>query len=613
MANRLCILVCEDFQSEVASAIESEGFDDVVMAAYPTCCDPPGIGWDTLSQATRACASENDHICLLGGFCIAGLGDPPDNMKHCYRQELDRCFDLVVNEGIVGSHLGQGAHLLTPGWLARWQQNLEQWGFDQTSAKECFGESISRLVLLDTGVDTQSSEHLLEFAGFLGLPFETMPVGLDFLRLVLTKIVLEWRLEVRRNELSQVSAKANRQSAEHAMAFDLIGRLTGIMTEAQAIESILDLFAMMFAPGILAYLPMKDGEPGSVCSRPLHSVDRVVIRDDAIRFERVSDSHHAWTESGNGFILRVSHRDETLGLLEVDEIAFPQYKEYYLNLALNMVGVCGLAIDNARTYQEVKRAESALKEYSERLEEMVEERTKELRDAQDQLLRREKLAALGQMSAMVSHELRNPLGAILNAAYFLKMTVSDETSATTREFLDLIVEEVRSADRIISDLLDFTRTRTPNREDIVLSRLVTEVLAKRPPPEGVGVTTDIAPDLSPVYVDAHQMKQVLVNLVTNAYQAMAEGGTLTISAQPGEREVALSVADNGVGISEENRAKLFEPLYTTKTHGIGLGLMVVRNLVEANGGSIEVESEVGKGSTFRVRIPMAQKRRAQHD
>ena len=136
-------------------------------------------------------------------------------------------------------------------------------------------------------------------------------------------------------------------------------------------------------------------------------------------------------------------------------------------------------------------------------------------------------------------------------------------------------------------------------------------MKKRPPPENVEAITEIAPDLPPVYVDPQQMGEVLGNLVTNAYQAMKEGGVLTISAQtsevfrklPKSGWVSLSVADTGCGISQEHKAKLFEPLFTTKTRGIGLGLAVSRILVEANGGSIEVESEEGEGSTFTVRLP----------
>ncbi len=252
---------------------------------------------------------------------------------------------------------------------------------------------------------------------------------------------------------------------------------------------------------------------------------------------------------------------------------------------------------------ERKRAEEKLKEYAERLEEMVGERTKELREAQEQLVRREKLAMLGQLAGSVAHELRNPLGAISNATFYIKMVLPD-VEETIKEHLDIIVEEVHESDRIISDLLDFSRTRIPNRERIEVSELVTDVLAKHSPPENVEVAINI-PDQLPVYVDPCQMRQVLDNLVTNACQAMPGGGNLIISAQAGERTVALSVADTGVGISEEVVARLFEPLFTTKAKGLGLGLAVVKMLVEANEGSIEVESEVGKGSTFTVRLPLA--------
>ena len=256
---------------------------------------------------------------------------------------------------------------------------------------------------------------------------------------------------------------------------------------------------------------------------------------------------------------------------------------------------------------ERKRAEGALQEHSQRLEEMVDERTQELREAHEKLVRQEKLAILGQLAGGVGHELRNPLGVISNAVYFLQMTLPD-ADETTKEYLEMISAEVRNSTRIISDLLDFSRTRMPDREEAAVSELVAEVLKKRPPPENVEATTEIAPDLPPVFVDPRQMGQVLGNLVVNAYQAMKEGGKLTISAQAEKGQVSLSVADTGCGIPPENMAKLFEPLFTTRAKGIGLGLMVVKNLVEANGGSIEAESEEGKGSTFTVRLPAAEGR-----
>ncbi len=303
--------------------------------------------------------------------------------------------------------------------------------------------------------------------------------------------------------------------------------------------------------------------------------------------------------------------DQFLGVLNVDADSPHAFCPADIELLDLFATQAAIAIRNARLYEvaqqeiaERKQAEDKLKGYSQRLEEMVEERTQELRDAHERLMRREKLAIMGQLAGGVAHELRNPLGTISNATYYLKMVLPD-AEETVKEYLDMIIQTVRDSDKIISDLLDFSRTRIPDREKVAVSELVAQVLEQRPPPERVEVIAQIASDLPPVYVDRHQMCQVLGNLVTNAYQSMPEGGDLTISAQAQEGAVALLLADTGVGISEENMAKLFEPLFTTRAKGLGLGLMVVKTLVEGNGGSIEVESEEGKGSTFTVRLPVA--------
>jgi PAS domain S-box-containing protein len=254
-----------------------------------------------------------------------------------------------------------------------------------------------------------------------------------------------------------------------------------------------------------------------------------------------------------------------------------------------------------RDVTERNEAEEALKEYSQRLEALVDE----LRDAQDELIRKEKLAVLGQLAGGVSHELRHPLSVISNAVYYLKMTLTDADD-TTEEYLQMIASEVRNADKIISDLLDFSRVKGSGREEISVSELTAEILERQPPPEEVKVTTEIPTDLPRVFADPQQIGQVLVNLVTNGYQAMPKGGDLTISAKAKKKRVHLSVADTGVGVPPENIEKLFEPLFTTKARGIGLGLAVSKTLVEANGGRMEVESEEGKGSTFTVMLPTKQ-------
>lgn len=265
----------------------------------------------------------------------------------------------------------------------------------------------------------------------------------------------------------------------------------------------------------------------------------------------------------------------------------------------NVIGALSLAHD----ITESRQAEQQLAQYSEHLEEMVKERTHALSEAQEQLVRHERLAVLGQLAGGVGHELRNPLAVISNAVYYLKL-VQPDADDKIKSYHGMIEHEVHTAEKIITDLLDFTRIKSVEREPVAVSELVRQTLERFPAPPLVEVVLELPADLPPVYADPRQIVQVLGNLTVNACQAMPTGGKLTLLAHRQEQMVAIAVKDSGVGIPPENLSKLFEPLFTTKLKGIGLGLAVSKKLAEANGGRIEVESEPGKGSTFSVYLPV---------
>lgn len=257
-----------------------------------------------------------------------------------------------------------------------------------------------------------------------------------------------------------------------------------------------------------------------------------------------------------------------------------------------------------RDITERKRTAQALEEYSNHLEDLVKERTQALEAAQQELIAKERLATMGQLAGSVGHELRNPLGVINNAVYILEASLPAENKKA-REFTHMIASQVKKSNRIISDLLVFAKEPETNKSMINIADLVKHVLQNQPPPQSIHVKTSFAGNLPPAFADAQHVEQILTNLISNAYQAMPQAGTLQIQGKKIKDGVSITIKDSGVGILPENMLKIFTPLFTTKATGIGLGLPIAKKLAESNGGRIEVESVPNQGSTFTLNLPIA--------
>jgi len=232
------------------------------------------------------------------------------------------------------------------------------------------------------------------------------------------------------------------------------------------------------------------------------------------------------------------------------------------------------------------------------------ERTKELEEIQEKLVQKERLAAMGEMAAGLAHEIRNPLSVIRNSIYFLQEVLSSKEKKKVEKHLKIIDKEIDETASIIEELLNFTREVKPELSWTKIDDLIKESLESCPIPHRIRLVMKMGKDVPRMKLDKIQMRQALKNLITNAVQAMPQGGDLKISTMVNKRHLIISVSDTGEGISKKNLEKVFQPLFTTRARGIGLGLAITKRLLTANHGKIEVESREGEGTTFYLKFPL---------
>jgi signal transduction histidine kinase len=333
----------------------------------------------------------------------------------------------------------------------------------------------------------------------------------------------------------------------------------------------------------------------TIASRVFHTQEPILIRgtdETQLRSERLcSLSLHS------AMAAPLKHHMRLVGILTVGHEQPEQFGESQLRMLRSVGEQAALAVRNAQLH-------AALQSYAQNLESMVETRTQELRAAQAQLIQTEKLAALGRVAAGIAHEVNNPLQPVLNC---LEAAIEDVQGAqpVDLESLRIAESEVQRIKTIVSRLLDFSRPSAEEHFPVNLHDLVREVLilTKRQL-EGrrIRVETRLQP-VQPVAGSPTQLKQVFLNLVLNAMESMPDGGSIVIETYPDEQEMALSIQDSGVGMDEQTIAQIFEPFYSTKGDGTGLGLSVSYGIIQGHGGRIDVESEPGQGSRFTIWLP----------
>jgi len=349
MPAELTLLVCAKLRREAEAALALPGLEGVHLAGVPAGCDARAPQRAELARAVAEQVDASGPCCLLGGSCLTGLTLPQ-------RPELTvvsgpTCFHLLANGALVDHWIRQGAHLVTPGWLADWRGELERWGLDRKMAGALFRDGASRLLLLDTGVDPAATTSLPELAGYLELPCDVAPVGLDHLRLVLLDAV--WRARARLAGDDEAAA-LRRRLADGAAIFDFTVRLAGAQRESEVVARLLELARSLLAPDLLLYCPVEGATVGPARRYPPEARPSPGLEEEL----RALEGDARLSAAGHGLLFRVADQHETFALLAVEGLAFPRYKDRYLDLVRTLASAAAVALGSVRAMDRAVRAEA---------------------------------------------------------------------------------------------------------------------------------------------------------------------------------------------------------------------------------------------------------------
>ncbi len=447
-----------------------------------------------------------------------------------------------------------------------------------------------------------------------------------------------------RNEIQGVFAaarditerkQAQRQLQEHAQRTSVLNEVIHVINEASDLPTLFGeaLAATIERLGFAAGFIATENEAGQMQVRYAHnlpsafveSFDQIDIdanpyvravfrKGEPVIVEELSADTLAASHGLHGAAVSVPVFTEgaLIGQFTIYAMRPHSFTREERILLLTIGTEFGTALSKLEAQAAAHHYAEELAQYSAHLEELVEKRTAQLRDV-------ERLAGIGETAAMIGHDLRNPLQGLqyivdLQRLRFERMSPAERSRDEWQKEQALfakISDQIFYMDKIVGDLQDYARPIVPEREEIVVEKLIEDVVQSLPHTDGVRIATEV-PDLQ-LMADPHLMHRVLANLILNAVQAMPDGGTVTVSASTNDGSVAISVHDTGIGIPNDAKDKLFKPLFTGKAKGTGLGLAVVKRIVDAHAGQITVESEVGKGSTFTVNLPSAEELKVERD
>lgn len=459
------------------------------------------------------------------------------------------------------------------------------------------------------------------------------PFGADEMQRAIDRALSESRLRGEKDELGIGLLRTNQQLSQRVKELNALFGIGKSVTSLLDLEKVLSRIveaAVYLTGSEEGTLLLVDDASGELYLRAAKNLGERYARgfrlrvDDSIAGQVVrtgkpvnaqSDGGRSGLKIKTGYLVQsvlnvpLKSVDKVIGVLSVDNRvssrSFTTNDQYLLSALADWATI---AIENASAVQKLQEARDEIVKWNDELEKKVAQRTSELRQMQEQLIQSEKLASIGRLSSGLAHEINNPIGIILGFTQVLVKKVGAD-SPLAKPLQSIERESLRCKD-IVQNLLDFSRRSTPVLKPVDVNQVLEttcELVYHQVSGGDTRLVKDYAPDLPQIMGDPNQLQQVFTNIVLNGYQSMPDGGELHIVTRKAGAEVEILISDTGQGIAPENLNHVFDPFFTTKEvgQGTGLGLSVSYGIVQSHGGTIEVESEIGAGSTFIIKLPVS--------
>ncbi len=593
MKKKLLLSVCNFLIPEIAQVIKNGNYPEVQLDSYQANCSSKALNQIAIPKIAAKSVTNSDII-VIGSYCYSNNYIEKQSINKLNVMQLAQCFEIILNLETVYYFMNQGNYIVTNGWLKSYKKNIQKWGFDKVTAKSFFHESLKSILLLDTKIPGDYMPNLIALSEYMGLPYQIIPVGLSHCKKYIDTVVLNWRNENEKKELTAKLSTISKQSADHQLIFNQLETLVLLTNETEIIQIAFQLINILFAPTKIVYKLFENNEYKS--------------------FDFIGFIVNNEITSENSFSIEIKHPGELFGIFEIEGIQFPQFINKYEEMGVVISQIFGMAIANARKYSELEHSKL-----------LISEREAELQKSTLKL--RELNATKDKFFSILAHDLRGPIGNFKLVSEMLHEEYDDFSEDERINFLRNMKDSSNNIYKLLENLLEWARSQSGNiifePREFNLNYVVNSIkklMKLSLENKNIELINKLENEID-LIADPNLINTIIRNLLSNAIKFTPNGGKIEIGAvvipsndsKTSGNKINIYIKDNGVGMSEDKIKKLFKIEFnistdgTNKEKGTGLGLILCKEFIEKHGGKIWVESEVGKGSTFYFSIPQSTK------